>query len=92
MQRSDGPRGTLEFNDHLGEVRIHTSDITGISVSGASAYVFGHATVGTTTYGFRLHLVDSGEPGTNDRFELLIANGYSAGTGGPLDGGNIQIH
>ena len=92
MQRSDGPRGTLEFNDHAGDVRIHTSDITGISVSGTDAYIFGHATVGVTSYGFRLHLVDAGEPGVNDRFELIIANGYTAGFGETLDGGNIQIH
>ena len=51
-----------------------------------------HAIIGATTYGFRLHLVDAGEPGTADRFELLVANGYSAGTGETLDGGNIQIH
>lgn len=38
------------------------------------------------------HLVDSDEPGQNDRFELLIANGYSAGSGQTLDGGNVQIH
>jgi len=94
MQRNDGPRGTLEYNDHAADVRIHTSDITGISVlpSGTEAYVFGHATVGGTTYGFRLHLVDAGEPGNNDRFELVLANGYTAGVGEPLDGGNVQVH
>ncbi|GAB3908879.1 hypothetical protein GCM10029964_109420 [Kibdelosporangium lantanae] len=94
MQRNDGPRGTLEFNDHAADVRIHTSDITGISVlpSGTEAYVFGHAAVGGTTYGFRLHLVDAGEPGTSDRFELVVANGYTAGFNEVLDGGNVQIH
>jgi hypothetical protein len=92
MQRNDGPRGTLEFNDHARDVRIHTSDITGISVSGGEAYIFGHATVGTAVYAFRLHLVDAGEPGTQDRFELIVANGYLAGFGETLDGGNIQVH
>ncbi len=92
MQRKEGPRGTLEFNDHDRGIDIHTSDITGISVSGPDAYVFGHAVVAGVPYGFRLHLVDAGEPGTGDRFELLLANGYSAGTGGTIDGGNVQIH
>jgi hypothetical protein len=92
MQRNDGPRGTLEYNDHASDLRIHTSDITGISVAGSEAYVFGHATVGTAVYSFRLHLVDAGEPGTADRFELIVANGYVAGMGETLDGGNIQIH
>lgn len=93
MQRSDGPRGTLEFNDHATGLRIHTSDITGISViSQTEAYIFGHALIGTVTYAFRLHLVDAGEPGTSDRFELLVANGYSAGFDETLDGGNVQLH
>jgi hypothetical protein len=92
MQRSDGPRGTLEYNDHTTGMQIHTSDITGISVVGTDAYIFGHAVIGGTTYSFRLHLVDAGEPGTSDRFELLVSNGYSAGFSERLDGGNIQMH
>jgi len=92
LQRSDGPRGTLEFNDHASGVRVHTSDITGISVSGTEAYIFGHATVGTVSCSFRLHLVDAGEPGTADRFELLLSNGYSAGTAQTINDGNVQLH
>jgi hypothetical protein len=49
-------------------------------------------TIDAVSYRFRLHLIDSDEPGNNDRFELLIANGYSAGSGQTLDGGNVQIH
>jgi hypothetical protein len=92
MQSGAGPRGTLEYNDHASGLRIHTSDITGISVSGTDAYIFGHVAVGTSTYSFRLHLFDAGEPGTSDRFEFVIANGYSAGLGEALDGGNVQLH
>ncbi|MEV7094260.1 post-COAP-1 domain-containing protein [Amycolatopsis sp. NPDC051045] len=92
MQRKEGPRGTLEYNDHGNGIDLHTSDITGISVSGPDAYVFGHAVLNGVTTGFRLHLVDAGEPGTADRFELLLANGYSAGYDRTLDGGNVQIH
>jgi hypothetical protein len=92
MQGGNGPRGTLEFNDHASGVRIHTSDITGISVSGTDAYVFGHATIGATACSFRLHLQDAGEPGTSDRFELLLSNGYTAGSAELIDDGNIQIH
>jgi hypothetical protein len=92
MQRKEGPRGTLEYNDHGNGIDLHTSDITGISVSGPDAYVFGHAVLNGVPTGFRLHLVDAGEPGRADRFELLLANGYSAGYGQTLDGGNVQIH
>ena len=91
-QRSDAPRGTLEFNDHASGLRVHTSDITAISVAGEHAYIFGNATIDGTSYRIRLHLVDSDEPGRNDRFELLIANGYAAGSGQTIDGGNVQIH
>ena len=92
LQRGDGPRGTLEFQDHATGLDLHTSDITGISVSGIDAYIFGRATVGGSSVGFRLHLVDAGEPGTSDRFELVLSSGYTAGTGETLDGGNVQIH
>ncbi|WP_410569353.1 post-COAP-1 domain-containing protein [Amycolatopsis sp. cmx-4-61] len=92
VQRKEGPRGTLEYNDHGNGIDLHTSDITGISVSGPDAYVFGHVVLNGTATGFRLHLVDAGEPGRADRFELLLATGYSGGYGQTLDGGNVQIH
>lgn len=92
MQRADSPRGTLEFSDHASGVRLHTSDITGISVSGTEAYIFGHATVTDASLNFRLHLVDEGEPGTADRFELLLSNGYTAGAGQTINDGNVQLH
>jgi len=92
MQRSDSPRGTLQFHDHTNDIDLHTSNITGISVSGTEAYVFGHATVDGASRTFRLHLVDAGEPGTADRFELMLSNGYTAGTSQTINDGNIQIH
>ncbi len=92
MQKKEGPRGTLEFNDHARDIRIHTSDITGISVSGNEAFIFGHVVLDGKTYSFRLHLVDAGEPGTSDVFELQVSNGYTAGMGQLITDGNIQIH
>jgi hypothetical protein len=93
QQRSDGPRGTLEYNDHATGLRIHTNEISAISVSGTDAYIFGYATLADgNRYRFRLHLVDAGEPGTSDHFELSLANGYTAGFGEFLDGGNVQLH
>src|SRR5262249_1351811 len=65
MQTKNDPRGTLEYNDHASGVRIHTSDISAIYVSGVDGYVFGHATIDAVVYAFRLHLVDAGEPGTS---------------------------
>ena len=45
-----------------------------------------------TSQRFRLRLVDAGEPGTSDRYELTLANGYTVGFDGPIAGGNVQIH
>lgn len=93
MQKSEGPRGTLEFNDHqTGGVRIHTDNITAISVTGNEAWVFGNAVIDGASRSFRLHLVDAGEPGTSDVFELMLSNGYSAGVGQLINDGNIQMH
>jgi len=42
-----------------------------------------------------VHLCDLGEPGGNDRFEIQLSDGYSAGGdlgGSQAGGGNIQIH
>lgn len=92
MQQGNTPRGTLEYNDHASGLRIHTTNISEIYVSGTDAWVFGHASIGSQNVRFQLHLVDAGEPGTNDHFELLLSNGYTAGKSETLDGGNIQIH
>jgi hypothetical protein len=92
MQKKDGPRGTLQYNDHASGLRIHTADVTGISVTDHQAYIFGHAAVEGAVYSFRLRLVDDGEPGVDDHFELMIANGYEAGINEAISDGNIQMH
>jgi hypothetical protein len=92
MGRPSGARGTLEFQDHATGANLHTSTIEAVYVSGNVAWVWGRVDVDGTSQRFRLRLVDAGEPGTSDRYELTLANGYVAGFDGPLNGGNVQIH
>lgn len=94
VSRPDGLRGTLQYNDHATGLTLHTSTIEAIRIkkNGEVAFVWGKVEVDGAVERFRLRLVDAGEPGTADRFELTLANGYSAGAGQTLAGGNIQIH
>ena len=92
MTGPSGPRGTLEYQDHATGLNLHTSTIEAINVAGNVAYVWGRVAVAGTQQRFRLRLVDAGEPGTNDRYELTLATGYTAGFGETLTGGNVQIH
>lgn len=86
------PRGTLQYNDHASGLNLHTSTIDLIHVDGEEAIVWGRVSFEGSQQVFRLRLVDAGEPGTSDRFELTVANGYMAGQGETLSGGNVRIH
>ena len=91
----DGPRGTLQFNDHSRpSLKLHTREIGGIDVDddGVVAHVWGDVEVDGALVRFHLRLVDAGEPGVDDRYELTLENGYRAGFGVTLSGGNVQIH
>lgn len=92
MTRGGVAEGSLEYQDHVTGLNLHTKQIEQIYVVGNQAWVGGLIDVDGATHRFSLHLVDNGEPGTNDRFELLIDNGYRAGFNQTLDGGNVQIH
>lgn len=56
-----------------------------------SATIYGLATVnGTPDQLYRVQVTDGGEPSSSDRYELLLASGYSSGDQ-PLSDGNVQI-
>lgn len=93
MARSpDRADGMLQYNDHRTGLNLHASDIQAIRIVDDVAWVGGTVEVDGTSERFLLRLEDAGEPGDSDRFELLLANGYQAGAGVTLDGGNIQVH
>lgn len=92
MTKGTVPRGTLQYNDHATALVLHTAKIEAIHVEGEVAFIWGKVPVGKSLERFRLRLVDAGEPGTADRYELTLANGYARGQGETLIGGNVQIH
>jgi hypothetical protein len=88
------PSGHLTYQDHGLLARTVTStDITSVQLIGGNcAQVLGSARVnGTPGYGFQVDVCDNGEPGKDsDTFSIVMSDGYTAG--GPLGGGNVQIH
>ena len=92
MTRAGSPRGTLEYQDHATGLDLHTAQIEAIYVSGEVAWIWGKVDYEGALQRFRLRLVDTGEPGRDDRYELTVAPGYEAGQGETIAGGNVQIH
>lgn len=92
MTRGGSPSGTLQFQDHAAGLNLHTSAIEAIYISGNVAWIWGKVEVEGVQERFRLRLVDAGEPGREDRFELTVTPAYEAGQDGPISGGNVQIH
>lgn len=89
------PRGTLQYNDHAdGGPKLHTNriDLIWVSTDRTEGYVWGTVDYQGASQPFRLHLVDLGEPGSLDRFELDVLDVYRAGHGLDIVGGNVQIH
>ncbi|MDQ4070982.1 MAG: hypothetical protein M3203_16155, partial [Actinomycetota bacterium] len=92
MTQGGEPRGSLEYQDHARTLNFHTKRIESITVVGNEAWIWGRVDVGGVPERFRLHLVDAGEPGTADRFDLDVAPAYGAGHRQTLFGGNVQVH
>lgn len=90
--RNGSATGFLEYEDHVSGLILETTQIEALRIEGDVAWVWGTADYEGTAQRFRLRLVDEGEPGTNDHFELTLAPGYEAGFGETIEGGNIQIH
>jgi hypothetical protein len=90
--RNGRPAGTLEYQDHATGLNLHADRIELVFVSGKDAWIGGVVAIGGVDHRFPLHLVDNGEPGRDDHFEILLDNGYRAGYGETISGGNVQVH
>jgi len=101
------PTGNLEYNDHGANVRIKATTMTNLVITspslacptGKHAQFKGQANettaTGTQSVMFTVDVDDCAEPGSSpgagpDTFKIQTSSGYMAG--GPLVGGNIQIH
>lgn len=92
MARKDLPEGSLQYVDHALGLNLHSERIEQIHVAGRDAWIGGIVVIDGVERRFALHLVDNGEPGRDDRFELLVETGYAAGYAQTIIGGNVQIH
>jgi hypothetical protein len=102
--RVDGernPSGQHEYQDHgpVQPMNVHSisvlavvcSDIDGVP-GARQAQIYGRATIdGAGEFAYRIHVEDRGEPGTSDKYWILLSNGYDSGSQ-TLIGGNVQIH
>jgi len=86
------PSGNLNYVDHGDRIHVKSESITSYTiVDDTTRQITGTASIdGVSGFTFTATLVDAGEPGTADSFELTLSSGYSAS--GTLQGGNVQIH
>lgn len=93
-------QGSFNYVEHRpsGDVKLNADSIQSLSIVNGTAVIVGKASLnGVGNYGFRLTIVDNGEPGTNDQFGLEV----SAPNGSPVNdlkftkltitSGNIQV-
>src|SRR2546425_11339480 len=86
----------IHFNyiDHNSGMHMKATSIS-VYAKGDTAttrHMEGNAEInGVPGFTYSIDVADNGEPGRNtDTLKISLSNGYSAG--GPLDGGNIQLH
>ncbi|MDQ3670423.1 MAG: Ig-like domain-containing protein, partial [Actinomycetota bacterium] len=92
--------GSQEYTDHgpVTSIHVKSTEILAVVCEGNRATIYGLARVdraalpyATGTFFFRVSVLDSGEPGRADTYDILVANGYYTGEDQPLQGGNIQV-
>ena len=103
--KNGGFWGHVNYVDHGGfngvtPYHVDSTEITGYLMDPAfpnARDICGFArTNAGETLRFRVRMEDNGEPGTQDRFGIVLENGYLVTTrllgGGGPGGGNIQLH
>ncbi len=83
--------GHLNYDDKAGQMKIQTTSVNSLSITGNRATFSGPCTVNKAT-GFTctVDVIDNGESGSTDFFRIQVSNGYDRG--GTLGSGNIKIH
>jgi hypothetical protein len=83
------PEGHVTYQDKAAGLRLASTSITLVQISGTHAVIEGTGEVNGVPVTWRIEVDDLGEPGRSDTF-LISWAGY--GAGGSLNGGNVQIH
>jgi hypothetical protein len=93
---SGATSGQQEFQDHgpVQPLNFKATSVTTVVCSDdrKSADIYGNGTVnGAGSFEYRISLTDNGEPGTTDKYGIIIPGvGYASGDQ-TLKGGNVQI-
>jgi len=86
--------GHLEYQDHGTGMNVHGTGVTAYTVgsnASTSRHIEGTAEINHQSgFTYTVDVVDNGEPGRNDTFDIQLSNGYMAH--GFVSGGNIQLH
>ena len=91
---SSTPEIHFNYIDHNSGMQMKATSIS-VYTRGDTAttrHMEGNAEInGVSGFTYSIDVADNGEPGQNtDSMKISVSNGYSAG--GPLGGGNIQLH
>jgi hypothetical protein len=97
---SGGPGnwGHLNYVDHGSKLHVRSTAVTGFQIDPLNpnaCTIHYDVLIGSIAGTAIVYVVDNGEPGTRDRFELTLSNGYREGgqlAGDRPGGGNIQMH
>lgn len=85
------PSGNVTFQDHDIAMTVNSTGLIAMGIVGNHAWILGNCTIeGVSGHWFRIDVIDNGEPGSTDVFNIMLDTGYSQG--GTLGGGNVTIH
>jgi hypothetical protein len=84
------PTGHLTYQDHDNGMTVQSINMVAMGIVGNHAWFYGTCTIeGEGGHWFRVDVIDNGEPGSADVFNISLDTGYVQG--GLLGGGNVQV-
>jgi hypothetical protein len=93
INADDLPSGRLKYHDKEQQIDFASDRITGFTRVSANKVMFtGEATINGQKVMFTVEVEDNGEPGTGDRFKIVITGAVNSMREGALTQGNIQFH
>jgi hypothetical protein len=89
----DLPSGRLKYTDKENNISFASDKISSFTRTAENKVIFsGEATINGNKVYFTVEAEDNGEPGTSDRFKIVITGFVNSMRDGALTQGNIQFH
>ncbi|HJT67557.1 MAG TPA: post-COAP-1 domain-containing protein [Pyrinomonadaceae bacterium] len=93
INADDLPSGRLRYSDKEQHIDFASDKITGFTRLADNKVTFtGEATINGQKVMFTVEVEDNGEPGTSDRFKIVLTGAVTSTREGVLTQGNIQFH